>query len=172
LALFLFLLFFLYSRGKAKWKVIDGVLTGTGGRGHLYAAPVLTDFEAKGEFRITDFGNGANSVFYFRSNESKDNPKGFPEGYEAQICNNQEDSNGWLWKPGEPTGKASTLLTKDGEWFSMRVKAVGSHIQIWVKDSLVTTHDDSEFKQGHFVIQCHNDKMLAEARNLYYRVIK
>jgi hypothetical protein len=54
----------------------------------------------------------------------------------------------------------------------MRVKAVGGHIQIWVKDSLVTTHDDAEFKEGHFVIQCHNDKMLAEARNLYYRVIK
>ena len=54
----------------------------------------------------------------------------------------------------------------------MRIKAVGSHIQIWIKDTLVTTHDDADFTKGHFVIQCHNDKMLAEARNLYYRVIK
>lgn len=160
------------ARGKAKWTVVDGVLTATGGRGHLYAAPVVTDFEAKGEFRITDQGNGANSGFYFRANESKDDPKGFPEGYEAQICNNQEASTGWLWKPGTPTGKASALLTKDGEWFSMRIKAVGSHIQIWIKDTLVTTHDDADFTKGHFVIQCHNDKMRAEARNLYYRVIK
>jgi hypothetical protein len=160
------------ARGNAKWKVLNGVLTAEGGRGHLYAAPVVTDFEAKGEFRITDKGNGANSGFYFRTNESADEPNGFPEGYEAQICNNQEASTGWLWKPGTPTGKASALLTKDGEWFPMRIKAVGSHIQIWVKDSLVTTHDDAEYKTGHFVIQCHNDKMMAEARNLYYRVIK
>ena len=160
------------AKGKAKWKVVNGVLTGARGRGHLYADPIIADFEAKGEFRITDQGHGANSGFYFRANEDPTEPKGFPEGYEAQICNNQEASTGWLWKPGNPTGKASTLLTKDGEWFSMRVKAVGGHIQIWVKDSLVTTHDDAEFKEGHFVIQCHNDKMLAEARNLYYRVIK
>lgn len=160
------------ARGKAKWKVVNGVLTGSRGRGHIYADPIVTDFEAKGEFRITDQGHGANSGFYFRANEDPIEPKGFPEGYEAQICNNQEASTGWLWKPGNPTGKASALLTKDGEWFSMRVKAVGGHIQIWVKDSLVTTHDDTEFKEGHFVIQCHNDKMLAEARNLYYRVIK
>jgi|LauGreSuBDMM15SN_2_FD.fasta_scaffold167671_1 hypothetical protein len=160
------------SRGVVNWKVVNGVITGSGGLGHLYADPVVTDFEAKGEFRITDLGNGANSGFYFRSNESKDNPNGFPRGYEAQICNSQDAFTGWLWKPGTPTGKASALLTKNGEWFTMRVKAVGSHIQIWVKDSLVTTHDDADYSQGHFALQCHNDKMLAEARNLYYRVIK
>ena len=160
------------SYGKAVWTVKDGVLSGEGGRGHIYADPVAEDFELRGEFRITDKGKGANSGLYFRANPEKDNPNGFPRGYEAQICNNQAASTGWLWKPGTPTGKASALLTKDGEWFNMRVKAVGSLIQIWVKDSLVMTHSDKTYKTGLFAIQCHNDSMQAEAKNLYYRPLK
>jgi hypothetical protein len=156
-------------RGAAQWKVIDGVLTGEGGRGHLYADPVASNFEIRGEFRITDKGKGANSGLYFRANPPSDNPDGFPQGYEAQICNNQDAFTGWLWKPGTPTGKASALLTKDGEWFEMRVKAVGSQITIWVKDQLVTNHTDTDYVTGKFAIQCHNADMLAEARNLYYR---
>src|SRR6478735_5160929 len=48
------------SRGVAQWKVIDGVLTGEGGRGHIYADPVTTNFEIRGEFRITEKGRSAN----------------------------------------------------------------------------------------------------------------
>ncbi len=160
------------TRGKAAWTVKDDILIGRGGRGHLYAAPNVRDLEVKGEFRITDEGNGANSGLYFRAHEPTDDPNGFPQGYEAQICNNQDAYTGWLWKPGTPTGKASALLTKDGEWFSLRVKAVGNTIQIWVKDQLVTTHNDSDYKEGLFALQCHNDGMLVEARNLYYRELK
>ncbi|MDP1764966.1 MAG: DUF1080 domain-containing protein [Sediminibacterium sp.] len=160
------------SRGNAVWTVRDGVLFGEGGRGHIYADPVVKNFEIKGEFRITNKGKGANSGLYFRAHPQKDDPNSFPEGYEAQICNNQEASTGWLWKPATPTGKASALLTKDGEWFQMRVKAMGSLIQIWVKDSLVMTHADEEYKEGQFAIQCHNDHMLVEVRNLYYIPIK
>jgi Domain of Unknown Function (DUF1080) len=160
------------TRGKAVWTVKDGILMGQGGRGHLYAAPNVRDLEVKGEFRITDEGNGANSGLYFRAHEPTDDPNSFPQGYEAQICNNQDAYTGWLWKPGTPTGKASALLTKDGEWFSMRAKALGNTIQIWVKDQLVTTHNDNDYKEGLFALQCHNDGMLVEARNLYYRELK
>lgn len=158
-------------RGDAVWTVKNGVLTGTtkGDQGHIYADPVLTDLEVKGMFRINDLGGGANSGLYFRANPPKDNPDGFPRGYEAQICNNQEAYTGWLWKPGTPTGKADTLLTKDGEWFPMRVRAVGDLIQIWVKHQLVMTYRDSEYKKGHFAIQCHNPGMTIEAKDLYYR---
>jgi hypothetical protein len=160
------------SYGKAIWTVKDGVLSGEGGRGHIYADPKVRNFEVKGEFRITDKGKGANSGLYFRAHPPKDDPNSFPRGYEAQICNSQDAYTGWLWKPGTPTGKASALLTKDGEWFSLRVKATGSTIQIWVKDQLVMTHKDKEYKEGLFALQCHNDSMLTEARNLYYRELK
>ncbi len=157
-------------RGKATWSVQDGVLVGIGGMGHIYSDATCSDFEAKGTFRITsDEGATGNSGFYFRANQPADDPNGFPRGYEAQICNHGDASTGWLWKPGKPTGKATALFTKDGEWFSYRIRAVGPHIEFWIKDKLVMTHDDSEYKTGHFAIQGHNPGMKIEAKELYYR---
>lgn len=157
------------SRGTAQWTVKDGVILGQNGQGHLYAAPVVKDFEVKGEFKVLDQGKGANSGFYVRANEPANNPEGFPRGYEAQILNSTDAHTGWLWKPGKPTGKATALLTKDGEWFAMRVKVTGDSIFIWVKEQLVMTYRDDEYKEGKFAIQCHNPGMSIEARNLYYR---
>lgn len=156
-------------RGKAEWKVEKGVMIGQGANGHIYASPELTDLEVKGTFRITDQGGGSNSGMYFRSNPPEDNPDGYPRGYEAQICHIQEAFTGWLWKPGTPTGKATKMITKDGEWFTMRVKAVGPVINIWVNDELVMTYEDDEYKKGFFAIQCHNQGMMIEAKDLYYK---
>ena len=156
-------------RGKAKWSVQEGVLVGVGGMGHIYSDATCSDLEVKGMFRITEQGAKANSGLYFRANPPSDNIDGFPRGYEAQICNSQDSYTGWLWKPGTPTGKATELLTKDGEWFSYRIRAVGPHIQFWINDKLVMTHDDTEFKAGHFAIQGHNTGMKIEAKELYYR---
>lgn len=156
-------------RGKATWSVQDGVLVGVGGMGHIYTDVTCTDFEVKGKFRITEQGAKANSGLYFRANPPTDNPDGFPRGYEAQICNSGDAFTGWLWKPGKPTGKATELLTKDGEWFSLHIRAVGEHIQIWINDKLVMTYDDAEYKSGRFAIQGHNPGMKIEAKELYYR---
>jgi hypothetical protein len=156
-------------RGKAGWKVEDGVLIGNGANGHIYAAPELTDLEVKGTFRITDQGGGSNSGLYFRSNPPADNPDSYPKGYEAQICHIQDAFTGWLWKPGTPTGKATKMITEDGEWFNMRVKAVGPEIKIWVNDELVMTYEDDEYKKGFFAIQCHNEGMTIEAKELFYK---
>ena len=155
-----------FVSGEAKWSVENGILTGVDGMGHLYADPVLTDLEVKGMFRVSEKGN---SGFYIRSNPAADNPDGFPRGYEAQITNQGGAFTGWLWKPGKPTGEAKELITKDNEWFSMRVKAVGDFIQIWINDQLMTEHHDSEYTKGHFAIQGHNEGMTIEAKELYYR---
>jgi hypothetical protein len=158
--------------GKAKWSVEDGVLVGTGGMGHIYSDVTCADLEVKGMFRITaEPGSKSNSGLYFRANPPADNIDGFPRGYEAQICHSQEAYTGWLWKPGKPTGKATELLTKDGEWFSYRIRAVGPHIQFWINDKLVMTYDDAEFKMGHFAIQGHNPGMKIEAKELYWRKV-
>ncbi len=155
--------------GKATWSVLDGVLVGEGGMGHIYSDATCTDFELKGMFRISEQGAKSNSGVYFRANPPADNPDGFPRGYEAQICHNQDAYTGWLWKPGKPTGKATELLTKDGEWFKYRIKMVGNHIQFWINGKPVMTYDDTEYKSGHFAIQGHNPGMKIEARELYYR---
>ncbi len=156
-------------RGKATWKVENGILVGDGGMGHIYLGPELTDLEAKGSFRITSQSGGSNSGFYFRANEPADNPDGFPQGYEAQICHNQDAYTGWLWMPGKPTGKATKLLTKDGEWFDYHIKAVGPKIQFRINGELVMTYDDTTFTKGRFAIQGHNPGMKIEVKNLFYR---
>ena len=155
-------------RGKAAWSVQDGVLAGVGGMGHIYTDASCSDFEAKGMFRVTNQGAMPNSGFYFRANPPAEDPNGFPRGYEAQICHHGDGYTGWLWKPGQPTGKAAALLTKDGEWFSYRVRAVGKNIQFWINEKLVMTYDDVEYKTGHFAIQGHNPGMKVEAKELYY----
>ncbi len=154
--------------GKATWSVQEGVLVGVGGMGHIYTDAACSDFEFKGTFRISEQGSKANSGLYFRANPPVDNVDGFPKGYEAQICNSQDAYTGWLWKPGKPTGKATELLTKDGEWFTYRMKAVGGHIQFWINDKPVMTYDDTEYKTGHFAIQGHNPGMKIEAKELFY----
>ena len=154
--------------GKATWSVQEGVLVGVGGMGHIYTDAACSDFEFKGTFRISEQGSKANSGLYFRANPPVDNVDGFPKGYEAQICNSQDAYTGWLWKPGKPTGKATELLTKDGEWFTYRIKAVGGHIQFWINDKPVMTYDDTEYKTGHFAIQGHNPGMKIEAKELFY----
>jgi hypothetical protein len=156
-------------RGKATWSVQDGVLVGRGGMGHIYTDVVGSDFEAKGMFRLTGQGAPATTGFYFRANPPGDNLNGFPRGYEAQICHTGDASTGWLWKPGKPTGKATELLTRDGEWFNYRIRAVGAHIQFWINDKLVMTYDDAEYKSGHFAIQGHNPGMKIEAKEMFYR---
>ena len=156
-----------FIRGKAEWSVQDGVLVGEGGMGHIYTDVTVDDFEAKGMFRIS--GEKTNSGFYFRTNPPEDNPDGFPRGYEAQICNNQKAHTGWLWKPGTPTGEAKELITKDGEWFEYRIKAVEDEIKFWINGKLIMTYHDDEYKSGHFAIQGHNPGMKIEAKELYYR---
>lgn len=155
-----------FIRGKAQWSVQDGLLTGIDGMGHIYTDAAVTDCEVRGMFRVSENGN---SGFYFRCNPPADDPDGFPRGYEAQINNHGDAFTGWLWKPGTPTGPAKELITKDDEWFSLRVKAVGDHLQIWVNDQPLTDYHDGEYVEGHFAIQGHNPGMKIEAKELYYR---
>jgi len=157
-----------FVRGKATWEVKDGILIGDGGMGHIYTNVVAEDFKIKGTFRVSENGN---SGLYFRCNPPEDNPDGWPKGYEAQIDNHQDAHTGWLWKPGSPTQKAKALITKDNEWFTMMVKMVGSQLQIWVNDELMTEYDDGDYTKGHFAIQGHNPGMTIEVKELLYKVM-
>ncbi|GAA5221357.1 3-keto-disaccharide hydrolase [Membranihabitans marinus] len=156
-------------RGEAKWVAKDGVITGSGANGHLYAQPLVSDLEVKGKFRISDQGGGSNGGLYFRANPPANNPESYPHGYEAQICHNQSAHTGWLWKPGKPTGKATKLLTKDDEWFDMHVIAIGPNIEIFINGQSVMKYRDSEYKTGYIALQCHNAGMTIEAKDLFYK---
>jgi hypothetical protein len=155
-----------FMRGSALWGVREGVVVGSGGLGYLYASPVLTDLEVRGLFRVSANGNGG---LCFRAGPPLANENDASEGYEAQIENHQAGFTGSLWRPGRPIAPANKLLAKDNEWFSLRVKAIGNHIQIWVNDELVTDHQDGEYGRGYIAIQSHHAGMVIEAKDLYYR---
>ena len=156
-------------RGKAKWEVIDGVLTGSGGLGHIYADPAHTDCEVRAMVKINE---GGNSGLYFRSKAPEDNPDGFPQGYEAQVCNHGDAFTGWLWRPGTPTAPAKRLITRNDRWFSLHVKAVGDHIQIWVNGQLMVDYHDNTYQEGRFAIQCHDPRTVVEFTDIFYRIPK
>lgn len=155
-----------FVHGKAAWDVRDGILTGDGGMGHIYTDTEVTDFEVVGTFRISENGN---SGLYFRANPPADNVDGWPEGYEAQIDNHQDAHTAWMWKPGNPTAKAKKLITKDNEWFTMKVKMVGDQMQIWVNEELMTEYKDADYIKGHFAIQGHNPGQIIEIKDISYR---
>lgn len=155
-----------FVRGNAKWDVVDGVLTGVDGMGHIYSELVLSDCDIRGMFRVSENGN---SGLYFRCNPPDDNPDGYPRGFEAQIDNHSQAFTGWLWKPGTPTGKANRLVTRDNAWFSLHVKISGERIEILVNGQLMVHFHDGEYTKGHFAIQGHNPGMKIEARDLFYR---
>lgn len=155
-----------FIRGKATWDVREGIMTGDGGMGHIYTNAAVADFEVKGTFRISDNGN---SGLYFRCKEPADDPDGWPSGYEAQIDNHQDAHTAWMWKPGNPTAKAKALITKDNEWFEMKVKMVGDKMQIWVNDQLMTEYTDTDYTEGHFAIQGHNPGQIIEIKEMSYR---
>ena len=155
-----------FVKGKATWEVKDGILIGDGGMGHIYTDAAATDFEVKGTFKISDNGN---SGLYFRANTPVDNPDSWPAGYEAQIDNHQDAHTGWIWKPGKPSAKAKKLITKDNEWFTMKVRMVGTQAQVWVNDELMTEYTDTDYTSGHFAIQGHNPGQTIQIKELSYR---
>ncbi len=156
-----------FARGAADWYVQDSMLVGEGGLGHIYTDVIVSDFEVKGMFRIS--GDKTNSGFYFRASPSEDDPDRYPIGYEAQICHNHKAPTGWLWKPAKPTGEAIKVLTKDDEWFTYNIQAIGEKIKFWINGEMIMKYEDDEFKSGHFAIQVHNPGMRIEAKELYYR---
>ena len=38
-----------------------------------------------------------------------------------------------------------------------------------MNDDLVMTYEDDEYKKCYFAIQCHNEGMMIEAKDLYYK---
>ncbi len=155
-----------FVKGKATWEVKDGIMIGDGGMGHIYTNATAADFVIKGTFKISDNGN---SGLYFRSNPPEDDPDGWPRGYESQIDNHQDAHTAWLWKPGNPTGKAKELITKDNEWFEMKVQMIGTDMKIWVNDKLMTEFTDTDYSSGHFAIQGHNPGQTIEIKELVYK---
>lgn len=154
------------AKGYAQWEVKDGVITGRGGMGHLFTDRTFRDFECRAMVRISRNGN---SGLYFRAHPPEDRPNEWPRGFEAQVWNHEGDY---------PTGslygrvRAKRILTRDEAWFALRIRAKGAHIQIWVNGQLMVDTESSDYKEGHFAIQCHDPTSVIQVRDLYWRPVR
>ena len=149
------------------WTVTDGVLRSSGGKGYLRTEGSFRDFELWLEARVSDHTGGrGNSGVYIRSQPHTDHGAEYPPAYEVQI--DHGDGN-------NPTGslynrhKALATNLEDGEWFRMRVQAVGPHIQVWINDQSVLDVQDTTFTEGYIFLQQHHKTGVCEFRNIRIR---
>ena len=160
---------------KPEWKIINGVLTGHGGQGYLSSLEKFDDFELYAEARISDTAGGrGNSGIYFRCSPHTDKKQEFPPGYEAQL--DHGDSNnptGSIYALHIEGARAPNPETKDGEWVTMRIRAVGNHLQTWVNSKPAADCKDPEnrHKNGSILLQMHHLTGKVEFREVRIRRI-
>ncbi|MFQ3611204.1 MAG: DUF1080 domain-containing protein [Fimbriimonadales bacterium] len=161
-----------FPTGYARWFVRDGAIVGEGSMGHLFTEQDYGDFELRAMVRIRNLREGMpkpNNGIYFRAIPNPENRNSWPQGYEAQVYNHEG--------PDYITGslynrvRATRLLTRDGAWFSMRIRAKGDHIQIFVNGQKVVDTRNADFRWGHIAIQCHDPFTVIETRDIYLRTL-
>ena len=145
---------------KAVWEVKDGILIGTGPKGHLFSERGdYENFDYRVEAMINDHGNSGQ---YFRTEFGKS----FPKGYEAQINSTHGDPvrTGSLYN----FVKILDQLHKPDEWFTQEVQAVGNHIIIKVNGKTTVDYVDPKntYMKGHFALQQHDPGTVVKFRKI------
>ena len=145
---------------KPEWKIIDGVLTGHGGQGYLSTFEEFDDFELFAKTRISDTAGGrGNSGIYFRCAPHVDKNQEFPPGYEAQLDHGDNNNpTGSIYALNIEGARAPKPSTKDGEWVTIRIRAVGNHLQTWVNGKPAADCFDpkNRHKKGSILLQMHH----------------
>ena len=156
-----------------EWKVVDGVLIGHGGQGYLSSFEEFQDFELYAEARISDTAGGrGNSGIYFRCAPHTDKTKEFPPGYEAQLDHGDKNNpTGSIYSLPIEGARAPKPSSKDGEWVSLRIRAVGNHLRTWVDGSPAADCRDPEnrHKAGSILLQMHHLTGKVEFREVRIR---
>ncbi|MBA4147163.1 MAG: DUF1080 domain-containing protein [Verrucomicrobia bacterium] len=142
-----------------QWEVKDGILIGQGNVSHLFSPNTYTNMEFKAEVRTKP---NANSGMYFHAERGS----GWPKGYEAQVNNTYKDpqKTGGLYN----FHKIMESPTKDNEWWTQHIVAIGNRTIIKVNDKVVTDYVDEKntFKSGHLAFQQHDPGSYVEYRNV------
>ncbi len=141
------------ATGGAKWVVKDGLLIGTQGEnnapGDLFTADTYRDFVLTVTYRVEW---PCNSGVWFRY-QSPD------KAYQADILEykNPECYSGTLYCPGKmflAMNTDKTLVNRD-DWNTMKIRAEGEHIQIWLNGRQVADVRDNTTDSGRIGFQVH-----------------
>jgi hypothetical protein len=141
------------TSGQAKWVVKDGMLIGTQGEnnapGDLFTTDTFKDFIVTLTYR-TEWP--CNSGLWFRYQSSK-------IAYQADILEYKEPVaySGTLYCPGKlflAINDDPSLVNRDG-WNTIKVRAEGDHIQIWLNGHQVADKHDDTTDSGKIGFQVH-----------------
>lgn len=137
------------SRGTAKWTYENGILSGGQDgdpkrSGLLLSKAKFQNFDLKCDFRIDEHGK-YNSGIYLRYHPDQ---KG--DRLQVNIGRGAADEpvglylNDWLDK-----GDAKDEYRKPKEWNTLRIKAVGPHVQVWLNGEKIVDYEDVNRLAGH-----------------------
>jgi hypothetical protein len=152
------------KNGDAKYRVEDGTIVGTTGKGNansfLCTDKDYGDFDLTFEVKVDD---PLNSGVQFRSQSTKDYQDGRVHGPQVEIAVGGEAGRvygealpnaAWMCAEGNAAAKAAF---KAGEWNQYRVRAVGKKIETWVNGVPVASFEDEKSKMpsGFIGLQVH-----------------
>ena len=175
-----------WSGGSDRWRIEADLVTAEipagetlGHNEFLWWDGTVGDFDLSLEYRIE--GNpSANSGIQFRSTRL---PDGHAQGYQADLDDGQtwlgriydEHGRGLLVERGErkaiaPDGRtwsdvfappaAIRGVVRAADWNRYRIRATGSHVTVWVNDTLAAVLDDRDAKHaelsGRLALQLHS----------------
>ncbi|MBX3256123.1 MAG: DUF1080 domain-containing protein [Chitinophagaceae bacterium] len=142
-----------------EWKVEKGIIAAASAaseprHGLLVSDKQFGDFEVEIEYKAVK----GNSGLYFRCEEVKDAVGVF--GFQAEI--DPEKDAGGLYETGgrawviQPSPQDVKKWYKPGAWNTMKVRAVGKDITVWVNGipSATLTNDPGRLS-GHIALQLH-----------------
>lgn len=176
-----------YDWGKAEYK--NGVvhLTSEKEKWFLVTKKEYANFVFEGDVKMPV--NKGNSGFMFRCRKAKNRVW----GYQAEVDTAERQWSGGLYDEGRrkwfvspnrdhaaaPEERDASIAAfraragdcfKQGEWNTYRIVCIGSHIQIYVNDTLTTDIHDEMDLTGYIGIQHHGEKGLVyQFRNLRIR---
>lgn len=139
--------------GDAKWAVEDGVLVGRQGEdgapGDLFTEKTYGDFTLVVEYKVNW---PANSGIWFRY-QAPD------KAYQADILEyaNPVAYSGTIYCPGKMflSINEDKELEKKDDWNTMKIKAVGDHLQVWLNGVQVGDVREDSFAKGRLGFQVH-----------------
>jgi hypothetical protein len=141
------------TSGEAKWVVKDGMLIGTQGEnnapGDLFTTDTFKDFIVTVTYRVEW---PCNSGLWFRYQSPK-------TAYQADILEYKDPVcySGTLYCPGKmfiAMNEDKTLVDRDG-WNTIKVRAEGDYIQIWLNGHQVADVHDDTTDSGKIGFQVH-----------------
>jgi len=134
--------------------------------GILISDARYSDFDARVEFRVLSGDSG----FYFRVAEKGGTVA--VHGFQSEVDTTLE--TGGLYETGgrawvvRPDPDRMRSVYRPGEWASLRVRAIGKDVDVWVNGTLTASlRDDPGRIEGHLGLQLHGGQdMHVEYRRL------